>query len=130
MTTNDLIPGAVGRRHPVTAHDAANATSVKQGNHLYRQQILDLLLRRGDYGVTAAEAAQHVGISTQLAGSRFVELRGDGCAEGNPKLARRTMQSRALPGGKPGMVHVLTDEGVAEAKRLHRPKLGMGPSAA
>lgn len=119
-TNDDLIPGAVGARHPGTAHDAANADSTKHSNRLHRQRILLLMLQRGDYGLTAAEAGQYVGISTQLAGSRFVELRGDGCAEGQPKLARRTMQSRALPGGKPGIIHVLTADGVTEASRIRK----------
>lgn len=113
---DDPIPGAVGANHPDTAHDAADAS--RHGNLFHRRRILMLMYYRRDYGMTAAEAAAEVGISTQLAGSRFVELRGDGCAAGNPVLIRRTGQRRSIGNGRPGMVHVLTHEGAIEARRL------------
>ena len=115
MTTTPP-PGQVGRAHPSTAKEAADRSGHSNLDH--RERILLRLLANGDHGATAAELSAELGISTQLCGSRLLELRGDGCATGKfPVLAQRTDRKRAASeGGRPGFVHVLNVDGQRAAR--------------
>lgn len=114
----DDPPGQVGRFHPDTSWAAAYAS--RHANKGHRARILLALDRRGEHGMTAGEIAAMLGISTNIAGSRLIELRGEGCASTYPRLAERTNETRSVPGGRPARVHVLNDAGrmvVAEIRR-------------
>lgn len=79
------------------------------------------LLANGEHGITAAEVAAEIGCSTNIAGSRLQELRGDGCAADKfPKLVVRTQRKRSLNGGRPGFVHCLNADGERAAKFIAR----------
>lgn len=114
---NTPPPGRVGANHPQTAKDAADTARWAALDH--RELILLRMLKNGYRGVTAAEISHELGISTNIAGSRLLELRADKSATGlYPCLAKRSGERRALPGGKAGDVHVLNEDGRKAAERI------------
>ena len=110
--------GRVGHNHPDTSWAAAYASA--HANRGHRGRILLAMLNAGDWGMTAGEVGVMLGVSTNIAGSRMIELRAEGCAagEGFRRLAERTPERRSVPGGRPGYVHVLTEDGRAVAHEL------------
>ena len=114
--TGYAVAGMVGNLHPETSRVAAVESA--ENNLSHRKRILVLLADAGHRGLTAAEAGRVLGISTQLAGARFLELRGDDNRKALPRLIMRTDVTRAIKGGKPGIVHVLTGLGWIEARKL------------
>jgi len=109
--------GRVGHNHPDTSWAAAYASA--HANRGHRGRILLALLDVGDQGMTAGEVGLLLGVSTNIAGSRMIELRAEGCAAGEfRRLAQRTPERRSIPGGRPGYVHVLTEDGRAVAHEL------------
>lgn len=118
-------PGQVGRGHPDTSADAAQQSAWSNLDH--REQALVLLWRAGARGLTGAQIAAELGISTQIAGSRLIELRAEGCAAGKfPRLAYRTRDKRAIPGSRSGRIHYLNDQGITVAQRIAK-TIGAAP---
>lgn len=109
-----LFGGLTGHDHPATSFEAA-ATPLRLAG--WRAAVLRAFLAAPD-GLTAAEAGAIVGLNTNIAGARFLELRGDRRVPPTPALIRRTEERRAVPGGRPGYVHVLTEEGRRRASAL------------
>lgn len=112
-------PGRVGSDHPETSHHAAEMAAWAALDH--RERILLRLLANGDKGATGAEIGVELGISTNIACVRLLELRGDKSAAGlYPRLAVKLAPeySRALPGQRKGRVHVLNEDGVKAAERI------------
>lgn len=110
-------PGQVGAGHPQTSHDAADLARWAALDN--RELILLRLLKNGDKGATSQELAAELGISTNIAGARLIELRAEkSCADSWPRLVQKNGKRRALPGQRPCDVHVLNDQGRAAAERL------------
>lgn len=65
-------PGIVGRRHPETAHEAAQAVTPRTGTQ--RRLILDWITRCGPAGATDFEIQQRLGLDGNTERPRRLEL--------------------------------------------------------
>lgn len=112
--------GLTGAHHPDTSYEAGDS---RQTFRSQRDEILLAFLDAGEDGLTAAEAGQAVGINTNIAGARFLELRGARRDTPSLPLIQRTPERRALrDGGRAGIVHQMTGEGERRAMLLQRLK--------
>lgn len=125
-------PGQVGHNHPDTAKEAADSVRWSASHH--REMALLFLFKMRDHGATGAELGNRLGMSTNNACARLLELRGDGCASDSPCLAERLVVDgkrvrRKLQGGQPGIVHVLNEDGRKAAEQILARMGGIWPMA-